>query len=88
MAKYELTFLFDKSKGEMVEKLEEMLGKVKAKDVKKEDWGVKPLTYKIAGLSEAHFVHFRADINPSKLSDLNRFIRLDDRIIRDLVVRV
>jgi len=88
MAKYELTFLFDKKNEEMIEAIEKMLEEVKAKIVSKEDWGVKRLAYIVKGLKEAHYVYFEAEITEKDMIKLMARIRLNEKIIRELIVRV
>jgi len=88
MQKYEITFLFDKKHKDFDKELEKMLESVKAKVIKKDDWGVKKLSYPIMKLTEAAYVFFEVEINPKKIADLNTKIRLEERIIRELIVRV
>ena len=87
MAKYELTFVFDKKDKDLIEVIEKMLDDMKAKDVKKEDWGVRKLAYPVRKLREAYYLYFEAEINPAKIVKLNQSIKLEERIIRNLIVR-
>lgn len=87
MQKYEITFLFDKKHKDFDKELEKMLESVKAKIVKKEDWGVKKLAYPIKKLTEAHYIFFEIEIDQKKVATLSNKIRLEERIIRDLMVK-
>lgn len=86
-SKYELTFLFDKKDSDLIEKIEAMLKSVKATEVRKEDWGVRRLAYPIKKLKEAHYVYFEAEMEPEMVVKLNKKIRLEERIIRELIVK-
>jgi len=88
MAKYELTFVFDKNNKELAKKLEAMLKDAKAEVVKKEDWGVKPLAYPINKKEEAKFLYFEIEASPAQAKSLEERIRLEESIMRSLLVRV
>ncbi len=87
MQKYEITVLFDKKDKDIIEKVEKMLTSIKAKKVKKEDWGLKKLAYPIKKLTEANYVFFEAEIEQDKLADLAAKIKLEEGIIRSLIVK-
>ena len=88
MAKYELTFLFDKNKKDMPSILEKYIKDTGAKKITQDDWGVKPLAYQIKKRDQAQYLHFTAEIDPGKISSLEQAIRLDENLLRHLIVRV
>lgn len=92
MKKYELTIVLDggttsaqkKSKEELVEKL---LDLHKGKIIKKEDWGVKDLAYKIEKSNTGLFLYYDLELDPASVKDISEKLRLDDGIIRYLLVK-
>jgi len=51
-------------------------------------WGRRRLAYAIADQLEGTYVQMRLTLDPSQLSELERVMRLDSRIIRRLLVRM
>ena len=87
MAKYELTFIYDKSNKKIIERLKSYINSVKAKVVKEEDWGVKPLAYPIKKFTEAAYIYFEIEIDPGKLKKLEEKIKVEEELLRHLLVR-
>jgi small subunit ribosomal protein S6 len=88
MAKYEITFVFSKDNKILVEALKKDLESAKAKIIKEEDWGVKPLAYPIDKKTEAAYLYFEVEIEPAKIKKLEEKLRLEEALIRHLIVRV
>lgn len=87
MAKYELTFIFDKDNKDLPKRLEGHLKDVKAKIEKEEDWGVKSLAYPIKKRTEAKYLYFEAEIEPAMAKELEGKIKLEETLLRDLIVK-
>jgi small subunit ribosomal protein S6 len=92
MAKYEVTLVLDgkttaakkKAVLERVEKTIELLGgKVKKTD----EWGVKELAYKIKKSTEGIYEHMIVECESKAAPQLSEKLRVDDEILRYLVVR-
>lgn len=92
MKKYELTIVLDgkatsaqkKAKTDFVEKLVKVSqGKV----ISTSDWGVKDLAYKIEKSDVGSFTFFELELDPSSVSNINEKLRLEDGIIRYLLVK-
>jgi len=64
--------------------IERMGGKVS----KTEQWGVKPLSYRLRKNRKAHFTMFNVEAAPAALNELERQERLNEDILRYLTVRV
>jgi len=56
--------------------------------VKREHWGSRPLAYQIAKRKRGHYVLLVTDGDVKALEALERAIRLEERIIRSLTVRL
>lgn len=67
-------------------RLDELLAKVKAKVGKRDDWGKRKLAYPINKQSFAVYVFYRLELDPAKVADLERGLRLNEEVIRFLVV--
>jgi len=92
MQKYELTVVLPgkttaakkKNAVSRIEKIVETLG---GKIIKSEDWGEKELAYKIAKNTSGVYLYFELEITKKAISGLNDKIKLEDGIIRHLLVR-
>lgn len=89
MSIYELTCVFDpKSDSKnLIKKIAGWMEKIGAKVEKKEEWGTKELAYQIKKNSQGFFVFWQFQAEPSKIGDLLGKIKLEDNVIRYLLVR-
>ena len=74
------------------EELKSLLDKVKkvikdadGKTTKMDKWGKRKLAYEIKDFNEAIYYVFQYDANESKISELERVIKLEERVIRYLL---
>ncbi len=92
MNKYELTLVYDGKSGsgrktkatEMVKKLIEIF---EGKIVESKDWGVKDLAYKLGKSPTGLFLFFELEMDPKGVKPLNDKLRVDNEILRYLLVR-
>lgn len=90
MAVYELTCVFNPEladKKKLIEKIEGWMKEIGAKVKKKEEWGKKELAYRIKKLSGGIYIFWQLEAEPSKISNLFPKIKLEDDIIRYLLVK-
>jgi small subunit ribosomal protein S6 len=64
--------------------IEQMGGKV----AKLEQWGVKPLSYRLRKNRKAHFTFMNLDAPPAVINEIERQERLNEDVLRYLTVRV
>ena len=92
MNTYELTILFpegkETEKAQVLKMIEDYLKKNKGELLKQESWGVKHLAYLIKKQGTADYEHLVISLEPGKQPELDRFLTLDETIIRYLFVRV
>lgn len=88
MAKYEITFVFEKSNKKIAERLKKYINLAKAKIIKEEDWGVKPLAYPIKKFTEAAYIYFEFETDPKGIKILEDKIKLEEELLRHLLVKV
>lgn len=80
--------LEEKLRKEMLEAMKKkMLGE--GGKVGKEDlWGAKDLAYPIKKQTKGYFVHFEFETDPKVAKDLDKSLKVEEDIIRYLLVRV
>jgi len=87
MAKYEITFIYPKDEKDYAKTLEGYLKEIKAKVEKKEDWGVKKMTYLIKKQKEARYLYLEVEMEAAAAKELEAKIKLDEVILRHLIIR-
>ncbi len=86
MKKYEITFVYPKENNSIGAKLEKLIASVKAKVVKKDNWGIKKLAYPIKKQTEAKYLCFTAEMEPQGAKELENKIKLEENLLRYLIV--
>lgn len=89
MNQYVLTLLIrsdleEKARGVLIESVTKRMGKVKKEDL----WGNRDLAYSIKKRISAYYAHFEFEANPGDISSLDKSLKLEEDIIRYLLVRV
>ena len=92
MAFYENTIVArqDLAEKEIVaikEKYNEIIKNSSGKVVKIEDWGLLHLSNKIKNFRKGYFIHYKFEGNKETLKDLEKKIKVDGSIIRNLIVK-
>ncbi|MBI2595131.1 30S ribosomal protein S6 [Candidatus Daviesbacteria bacterium] len=97
MPVYTLTMLLkndldDKKRQEVLDgikgKLSDGLPAGRQGEIFKEDlWGSKNLAYKIQHQDKAYFVHLEFETEPASISSLDKMVKLNEDIIRYLLLR-
>ncbi len=91
MNNYELGVIFRPTLSEEelnseVEKLKAFLGE-KGEVVKVNLWGRRKLAYSVQKYQEGYYVFFNFKISPSQVTEVKRWISLNEKIIRHLLVK-
>ncbi len=89
---YELVFIahpdLDESAFQaVVTRVQEAIAKADGTVVKTEIWGKRPLAYPIRKRREGYYVLMHLDMPAAKMPELERFLRLQEPIMRFLFVR-
>jgi len=90
MVVYELTCLLDpkiKERKKLIAKIEKWITGIGGKIKKKEDWGKKELAYRIGKNTEAFYFFWKFEAEKEKINKLFPKIKLEEKIIRHLLVR-
>lgn len=90
---YELMYIADPATdSDTIEQLNKEIGELIEKEggtiVKMEDMGRRQLAYKIKKFSEGHYCLFEIEGSGSEIAEVERRMRVNDKIIRYLTVRV
>lgn len=88
MNKYLLTLLIndkvsEKDRKELISSVTRNFGKV----VKEDLWGSRYLSYPIKHNEKAFYAHFEFESEPNKISGLDKLLKLNEDIIRYLLIR-
>ena len=91
MKKYELIFILkaDQPEEQMaarVERVGSILAEHEGQITQENHWGVRRLAYEIEYENKGNYMFLRFKANGSAVADLDKFLRLDDKVLRHLVV--
>ncbi len=92
MNTYELTVIIDgKSSGAkkkaVVEKITKFVTTLKGKVGKLSDWGVKDLAYQIKKSTSGVYLHFPLELEASGAKALQAKLRVEEELLRSLLIR-
>ena len=88
MHSYEMTTLMrPEFSTEGKEELSKILSSYDAKIFKEDDWGEKELPYPIHKLDRAFFSYKEFQLDPQKIVELNRDLKLNSKIMRCMIQR-
>ncbi len=91
MKKYELIFILraelpETEMSARVERVKEILSKHEGEITQENHWGVRRLAYEIQYESRGNYMFLKFKSAGDAVADLDRFLRLDDQILRHLIV--
>jgi small subunit ribosomal protein S6 len=92
MRNYELTFIVpsDVTEEELNSTVTQVSGWVEGsqgKVVKVDHWGRRRLAYNISEFREGHYVMLNVELDPKATTELERNLKLSDRVLRHLLIR-
>ena len=74
----------EKARGELLDGLKKKLEKV----VKEDMWGMRDLAYPIKKHTKGYYVHLEMEADPSLIKDIDKTLKVEEDIIRYLLIRV
>lgn len=88
MNKYALTLVVkpdmdEKARKEFLDDVKTKLGSIG----KEEAWGMRDLAYPIKHQTKGFYVHFEFEAEPSKAPELDKYLKLEENLLRYLLVR-
>ncbi len=92
MRKYELIFILKANLGEpemaaRVDKVQSIIGSHKGEITQKNHWGVRRLAYEIDHENKGNYMFLKFRSQGTVVNDLDKMLRLDDKVLRHLIVR-
>ena len=72
----------------LINSLSEIISNQKGKVVKKENWGLRSLAYKIKKNKKGHYFMLNLDSEPPTIFEYERQMRINEDIIRFLTIRI
>ncbi|MFH0936951.1 MAG: 30S ribosomal protein S6 [Candidatus Daviesbacteria bacterium] len=89
MNKYALTLILkpemeEKARKELLESVAKKLEKIEKED----QWGVRDLAYPIKHQTKGYYAHYEFESQPSAISSIDKNLKIEEDIIRYLLVRV
>ena len=80
--------LSDADNAKVLERYEELMTADGGEILKKDEWGNKRLAYPIKKAFRGHYTNYDYVGTTENLAEMQRLIRIDDKILRHLVVRL
>jgi small subunit ribosomal protein S6 len=74
--------LADEENKALTSRITEIITKMNGDVRKLEDWGVRKLAYPINKITRGRYMYLRSDGDAALIAELERRLRLDDRVIR------
>ena len=92
MQKYECVFILkaDLPEPEMalrVDRVSELVAEHKGEVTLKDRWGLRRFEYEIDHMTKGDYMFMRFRCAPEGIAAIDRYLRLDDKVVRHLVVR-
>jgi small subunit ribosomal protein S6 len=89
---YETTFVLkpeldEEKRGEILEGIKIFIGDEKGEVKNIDERGMRKLAYEIAGVKEGFFVTINFQTNPSRIREIQKFLRAKDEIVRLMIVK-
>ncbi|MGN0301510.1 MAG: 30S ribosomal protein S6 [Anaerotardibacter sp.] len=90
MKAYELLYIVapsidEESRAVVMKRIETALSEGSVDNV--ENWGKRKLAYEIDGLTDGDYTLIDFHANPENIAELNRVLRINDSVVRHMVVR-
>jgi small subunit ribosomal protein S6 len=80
--------LADEENKALTTKINEVIEKMNGDVRKLEDWGVRKLAYPIDKINRGRYMYLRSDGDATLIAELERRLRLDERVIRYQTVKL
>jgi len=80
--------LADDENKALTTRINEVIAKMNGEVRKLEDWGVRKLAYPIDKITRGRYMYLRSDGDAALIAELERRLRLDDRVIRYQTVKL
>ncbi len=76
-----------KEENELLKGVEELFAEAGGKVLMKDPWGRRGLAYKIGGFTEGNYIVYYVELDPSKLKEIDRQMRILKGVLRHMMVK-
>jgi small subunit ribosomal protein S6 len=80
--------LADEENKALTTRINEVIAKMNGEVRKLEDWGVRKLAYPINKVNRGRYMYLRSDGDATLIAELERRLRLDERVVRYQTVKL
>jgi small subunit ribosomal protein S6 len=80
--------LVDEENKALTTRINEVIAKMNGEVRKLEDWGIRKLAYPIDKITRGRYMYLRSDGDAALIAELERRLRLDERVIRYQTVKL
>ena len=92
LIKYDVIYILDPNstadeQAAVSTKVEQIVAESKGTVIKKDDWGKRRLAYLVQGHREGHYVFFHVQVTTEAVAELNRNLRLLEKVIKFMIVK-
>lgn len=92
MREYEITCVLDPNIGEeelpvLLEKFSTQIVNLGGQIIAVDNMGKKRMAYEVKGKTEGIFINLRFSSNPEAVKEMERILRLNDQVLRNLTIR-
>lgn len=92
MNKYEIMYIIrpnieEEAKKALIERFDEVLASQGAEIIESKDWGKRRLAYEINDFREGFYRLIQANAKPEAVQEFERLVKINDDIIRHIVVK-
>ncbi|MCX5909529.1 MAG: 30S ribosomal protein S6 [Deltaproteobacteria bacterium] len=93
MRRYETVFITppelpEEAQADLLAKINSLMATLKGEVIKLEDWGIKKLSYEIRKNIRGHYYLLDYTAAPDSIRELERILRLNDRILKYQTVKI
>src|SRR4051812_37963693 len=93
MRKYETIYILQPDLNEdeikvIADKVQDVVASFKGDFLRLEDWGIRKLAYPIKKLVRGRYLYLRCDGAPGMIAELERRLRLDEKVLRYQTVNI
>lgn len=88
MRDYEMVLIFKTESTEKIkDEIQKIITELKGKILKEDSWGDRELSFSIKKQTKGNYCLLHFSLDPSKIPELNKSLRLKEQILRFLIIK-
>lgn len=88
MHDYEMVLIFKTEATDIQDQVKKIITELKGKILKENSWGDRELSYSIKKQTKGNYCLLHFSLDPSKIPELDKSLRLKEEILRFLIVKL